>query len=161
MKKLRSLLALCCLLMLLAMCGCGGDGGDIWDTDPNGGQPGESVAATEETVADSMKVNTKYGALYYPDQWLEFVSISQSTSDDVLTVTFQAMVQDKVYTLFELTIDQERGTEVGKLIDSSGKSYSVYLRLAELELDESLSEIEKDRLYAMQEDVNFVIDHLN
>ena len=49
---------------------------------------------------------------------------------------------------------------MGELTDDSGMKRSVYMNVPELEGLDELSEAEQHQIYAMQEDLNYVIDHL-
>ena len=64
------------------------------------------------------------------------------------------------YPLFKVTIGEEDGSKIGELTDSAGTKRDVYLQLEEIQKDPNLNDSEQNRLYAMQEDLNYVIDHL-
>ena len=49
---------------------------------------------------------------------------------------------------------------VGSLTDSVGTQRNVYLYVDTLPEDSGLEEAEQTRFYAMQEDLNYLIDHL-
>ena len=50
---------------------------------------------------------------------------------------------------------------VGSLTDDTGTQRNVYLHVEELPADSGLEETEQTRFYAMQEDLNYLIDHLS
>lgn len=124
------------------------------------GQNDKGQKQVDDAVKDCIVVNTKYGVLYYPDQWTECVQINQSATDNALTVSFDAVINDRQYPLFDVVIGQDDGAEVGQLTDNSGATHTVYLHVDELQKDPSLTDGEQNRLYAMQEDVNYLIDNL-
>lgn len=50
---------------------------------------------------------------------------------------------------------------VGRLKDAGGTERSVYLYVEELSFGEGITADEQHSLYAMQEDLNYLIDRLN
>lgn len=116
---------------------------------------------TETQVSESIEITTAYGTLYYPDQWEEFIETEQQTTGDTIVVSFVAQIQDVEYPLFEITIAGTEGSEVGELTDEEGTKRTVYLHVDELDEDPALTEGEQNRLYAMQEDLNYLIDNLS
>lgn len=120
----------------------------------------EETSSAVEAESEEIKIETAYGTLYYPKQWEDFVSIEQNEEDDKIVVSFAATISDTSYPLFEVTIGGNEGTSVGEITDSEGTKRTVYMQAGELEEDPNLTETEQKRLYAMQEDLNYVIDHL-
>ena len=107
-----------------------------------------------------MAIETKYGTLHYNDQWREHVKIDQVEEGDVVSVSFTALINEKEYPLFVVNIGGGDGSEVGKLTDAEGKERIVYIKASELKEEEELDANEQNRLYAMQEDINYIVDHL-
>ena len=64
------------------------------------------------------------------------------------------------YPLFKVTIGEGDGSKIGELTDSAGTKRDVYLQLEEIQEDPNLNDGEQNRLYAMQEDLNYLIDNL-
>ena len=120
----------------------------VENTDVNDGQP------------EDMVIHTEYGDLYYPEQWSEYLKTEQNMDSDSLQVSFLAHLGEQDFPLFQVTIGESEDTEVGELTDDSGMKRTVYMKVTELEGADGLSETEQHRLYAMQEDLNYVIDHL-
>lgn len=114
----------------------------------------------EATEPEYMAIITEYGDLYYPEQWTDYLRTEQTMEGDSLKVSFSAKINDVEYPMFQVTIGDSEDTEVGELTDSSGTKRSVHMRVDEMGEIENLTEIEQQRLYAMQEDLNCVIDNL-
>ena len=57
-------------------------------------------------------------------------------------------------------IGGEGANSVGTLTDSAGTSRNVSINVDEIVQDPDLTEGEQNRLYAMQEDLNYLIDNL-
>lgn len=118
-----------------------------------------SVNAPQQETEDVV-IGTAYGDLHYPDQWTEFVKTEQIENDDSIVVTFEAEINGKRYPLFKTTIGGENGDLAGTITDSAGTIRNVYIYVEELPEDPELTEEEQNRLYAMQEDLNYLIDSL-
>lgn len=114
----------------------------------------------DATEPEYMVIVTEYGDLYYPEQWKEYLKTDQTMDGDSLKVSFSAQINDMEYPMFQVIIGDSEDTEVGELTDSSGTKRSVHMKVEELGQTENLTEIEQQRLYAMQEDLNYVIDNL-
>ena len=77
-----------------------------------------------------------------------------------MTVAFVAEMDGVRYALVDVTVGGEEEVSDGWLTDSDGVSRQVAVSLGSLEAPDWMSREEADRLYAMQEDINFVIEHL-
>lgn len=126
----------------------------------NGCEKTEKGTENQVNNANDIIISTQYGDLYYPDQWTECVQIDQSTAGNALVVSFAAQINDVQYPLFKVTIGEGDGSKIGELTDSAGTKRDVYLQLEEIQEDPNLNDGEQNRLYAMQEDVNYLIDNL-
>ena len=84
----------------------------------------------------------------------------QNVTDDAVEVSFYAQINDMNYTLFYVTIGPGEGTCVGELTGPDGVKREVFVRSNEMEEVPELSESERNRLYAMQEDINYIIENL-
>lgn len=151
-KKLA--MVLCILLLCLMSVGCGkgkDDGNQPTNTPPEG--------PVQEERADVV-IETEFGSLHYPEQWSEFIKTRQDKQDERIKVEFLAQLSDKEYPLFNAVIGDGDGVKVGEVTDAAGQQRPVYIEMTELEKDPDLAENEQNRLYAMQEDLNYLIDHL-
>ena len=172
MKKYYHILSLLLLLTLLSalLCGCGKK------------QDPESVAPTEEPTEETAPpeptpeeieeedpelsdpnrtwepIETKFGRLRYPDEFFDYLETEQSETEDTVTVLFRAKIGEKTIDLFEMSIGKGEGEAVGKVTGPDGQQRNLYLRFIELEGLDELTEGETNRVYAMQEALNFVMD---
>ena len=112
-----------------------------------------------ETILIDFVIRTEYGDLHYPDQWREYIKTIQEKKSDTIKVTFEFEVDKSDYKLFEILIGGDNGEIIGKLTDNNGIQRNVYLRVAELPVNSGLDEAEQSRFYAMQEDLNYLIDN--
>ena len=77
-----------------------------------------------------------------------------------VTVTFETKSGEESYELFRILIGGDGSDVVGSLTDSVGTQRNVYLYVDTLPEDSGLEEAEQTRFYAMQEDLNYLIEHL-
>lgn len=120
----------------------------------------ESAQSAEEENA-MMEVETEYGTLYYPARWKDALVTAQEKSDETLTVDFSASVEGKEYRLFQVVIGGQEGDSAGILTDDTGNQRNVQLSVEELSGIEELSEEGQNQLYAMQEGVNDLLEHMS
>ena len=132
-------------------------------------QPTE--APTEETTQpqqleptpvdeQTCEVETIYGSLYFRTDWSEYMQIQQLQQDDTLKVSFLARVNEKDYPLFDLLIHKDQGEAPFVLTDSQGNPHGVDVRVEQQLEHEELDENGQRILYAMQEEINFVLENL-
>ena len=151
-KKLAVVLCILLLCLMSVSCGKGkDDGNQPTNTPPEG--------PAQEGRAD-VAIETEFGSLHYPEQWSEFIKTQQDKQEDYIKVEFLAQINDKEYPLFNAVIGNGDGVKVGEVTDAAGQQRPVYIEMTELEEDPDLVENEQNRLYAMQEDLNYLIDHL-
>lgn len=113
-----------------------------------------------DTIPEAVVVHTDYGDLHYPDRWQEYVTIHQEQNGNTIVVTFETKSGEEVYELFKVLIGDDSSEVVGSLTDDTGTQRNVYLHVKELPADSGLEETEQTRFYAMQEDLNCLIDNL-
>ena len=94
----------------------------------------------------------------------EYVStrdtIRQEQNGNTIAVTFETKSGEETYELFKVLIGDDSSEVVGSLTDDTGTQRNVYLHVEELPADSGLEETEQTRFYAMQEDLNYLIDNL-
>ena len=159
MKCLVSSILLC---VLLAGCSAGESGSS--DKQQEGIAVEHTAGSVESAPTveelEESKIEAAYGTLYYPKQWEEYVTTEQQENGDTIVVSFVATLHNTSYRLFEVTIGGTEGAAAGELTDNGGTKRTVYMQVYELEGDSELTATERNRLYAMQEDLNYLIDHL-
>ena len=140
--KCLTCLLLCFVLLCGVLSGCG-----------------NSAVKTPDPDND-LVIHTAYGDLHYPKSWQEYVIISQNQRGDDIVVTFSSEFEETEHILFEVTVGSEDGSLVGVLKAADGKERNVYLRVTPIPENAGWAETEKNRFYAMQEDLNYLLDHL-
>lgn len=162
-------------VLLTCVCGCSGKTGGVTyvisessGVGESGQEPdqvtpeiGSSVADTGNDASEVMLIETRYGNLCYPVQWGGAPEVVRTVDGEAIIVSFRTSVRGVQYTLFDVTIGKEVGALVGNLTDENGVSRPVYARMAELEFPTDFTEEERNRLYSMQEGLNFLMDNLS
>lgn len=162
MKK--SLLMVLCLL-LLVFTGCGQKKTEAV-VQPEATTEAVVVPETEETPVettvryDIVVVNTPYGDICYQEQWSEHMVVEQVEEDELLRVSFLAEFNGLKYALFDLMIGVGEDEAVATITDAAGTVRNVGVNFLELGEFPELSEDEQNQLYAMQEDINYVIENI-
>lgn len=128
--------------------------------EPNVTEATEVTEAPTQPQLKGIVVATKFGKLYYQDQWEEFMRIAQVEEGNNVTVSFAAEIGDNRYPLFNVIIGRGEGEPVGQITDDQGMQRNVFVYMEDIVGIEELPEGEQNRLFAMQEDINFVIENL-
>ena len=122
--------------------------------------PNVTDVIVEPETPEIMAVRTQYGSLYYQEQWAEYMRTEVTCGAKVTEIAFIAEINEKTYPLFVVSIGEADSTFVGQITDSAGKKWDVYVQVEELGQYPELTEGEQNRLYAMQEEINYIIDNL-
>ena len=120
--------------------------------------PAAPLPVEEDT--NTVTVHTEYGDIYFQEQWAEFMKTEQVMEDNVLTVSFMAEFNGKRYPLFTIFVGAGEGDPVTQITDADGVQRDVFVVFEELLEYDELASDEQNRLYAMQEEINFVIENL-
>ena len=159
MRKKRIIACLLCALALVTvLIGC--DAKD--DT-----QPGETTSGQGGTVevpkpngSGYVTVSTPYGDLYYQEQWVDHMRVEQSQNGEICKISFEAELSNGRCSLFTLEIGGGSGVHIGRLMDAQGTKRNVYATVHPIPEDMALTEEEVNRIYAMQEEINYVMEYL-
>lgn len=145
----------CAVLLLCSLLVCGMLAGCSKEDAQKNTQNSSSAVEAEDIL-----IQTSYGTLHYPGNWQEYVTIRQEQSGSAVFVTFETEINGAMYELFRISIGQDDGSVVGSITDDSGTQRNVYLNVDEAPDESSVGDGEMSRYYAMQEDLNYLIDHL-
>ena len=149
---------LCVIFVCGVLAGCGND--DVQNDNVQNVQEDQNNNASTNVIPEDVVVHTDYGDLHYPDRWQEYVTIRQEQNGNTITVIFETRSGEDAYELFKVLIGDGSSEVVGSLTDDTGTQRNVYLYVDELPADSGLEEPEQTRFYAMQEDLNYLIDNL-
>lgn len=109
-----------------------------------------------EEAEETFEVETNYCKLFYPCKWEEDMRIE--TSDSKVEFCGEIDGKENIH-LFDVVFGEKVGFELGTL-KTNGGNVSISIVSYELQFDDTWNEEEKNRMYAMQEDVNVIIQEL-
>lgn len=151
------------LAATLALAGCGA----AQTTDAGSAQqsgPGQEQTDVEQGSLESGKVtvSTPYGDLFYSDEWDGVINTTQEEIDDGVRVDFTTDVDGTTYDLYKVTIGgtDDDGLLAGHLTGPDGKSREVHIAVGDHSNLDALDSAGQDRIYAMTDGVNVLIDNL-
>lgn len=163
-------IALCAILVIVI--------GALWMKDSNKKSEDGTADAKIETNADAenqevvstmdelraeegFEIETPYCTIYFPTKWQEQVTVEKQEGD-VYTLQFFGTVEGKdTQHLFDLQFGGTEGFALGTLTTADGNEVVISAAFAEDTMDESWTEEEKLTIYAMQEDINYIIAKLD
>lgn len=120
----------------------------------------EAVPETTEEEYPPIVIETPYGDLYYPGQWAEGLRTEILGEDFDTSAVFYGTVSGEEYRLFAVHFGGAEGFPVGVLEIADGVMLYVTLEMADIEFGSEMSQEDIDRVCAMQEAMNYVMDHL-
>lgn len=103
-----------------------------------------------------MQISHKVCDLYYPSQWVEYVEI-QSKADGVF---FSANIGEMKVQLFDIYFAGDNGTYYDTIQSKNGKEVAVRVKMYPIVPDDSWTEENKNLLFGMQEDLNYLCQKL-
>ena len=113
-----------------------------------------------ETLSDIV-VQTFVCDLHYPKNW-EMYLHTELVSEEPCTVRFAADLEGKTrVAMFDVTLSTEAEDPVGSLTGGDGEIWLLSLTYHDFAPDDSWSESEKNLVYAMMEDINYMLDCLS
>ena len=126
---------------------------------------GSDMLWSEPSEDGSVVFDTPVGKLYYPYERAEYAKIAETTEDTAYIADLYGVVGKKEFKLFSIYINKKalESFLIGNVTDAEGHTYSASILIEELEAADSWSdttEEEKDLLYAMQEDMNYIVEQI-
>lgn len=151
MRKTGVIVILC--IILCALSGCSNISSK--DDFPQKDNDLQSIAEDNGLA----ELQTNFGKLYYPEKWSD-MEVETKMLDNGEDINFSVTIDDQKYELFQINIGGGEGQLVGKITDSDGKQRDVFVVMSVLEKISDLPEETQDKLYAMQESVNTIVENL-
>lgn len=116
---------------------------------------------TKENIEiKAFEIETDYGKLYYPKNWKENVKVEFSNEFGNKVEFYGLVKDDKTKHIFDICFNSDDGLLLGYL-EIEDQIINISVDVMELEFDDSWTQEEMDKIYSMQEEMNFVIDALN
>lgn len=125
-------------------------------------QPGKSEQEDqqgEEETSGDLLIETPYGQLKYPEKWKEQIRIEKTEGQPYTVKFYGCVAEGKEQLLFSICFGDGDGIVMGTVQDSEGNSVTVRMIPTEISA-EDWTDAELNELYAMQEDINYLISAL-
>ena len=139
---------------------------EVSDEEKNEGKNEEKSEAKDETKDDAKEevslyeIETDYCKLYFPKTWKEQIEVKY-TDEMGYKAEFYGTVKGKdAVHLFDVCFNSDDGFLLG-FIQNDDEIINISIDMCELEFDDSWKQEEIDELYAMQEDMNILMESLS
>lgn len=120
----------------------------------------QATQPNEQLDLSDLAIDTPYMELHYPSEWADNLSI-RITEGVPYGVTYSGVVGDHAEEpLFTIWFGGEQGAPLKTFKAASGEMVEIRVEVTEFFLDGSWSEEEKNILYGMQEDLNYLLNRL-
>lgn len=116
-------------------------------------------APAESGAGEDLLILTPYGSLHFPVMWEECLETEQP-GEDVLEF-YCALPEHENILLFTLRFGTEDGNIAAAITAPDGTVTDVSLTVAPLEFDDTWTPQEQDLVFAMQEDMNYLLRALS
>lgn len=114
----------------------------------------------QEVLIEDFEIETPDCTLYYPAKWKEQVRI-ETVEGNAYRVEFYGQVEGKEEQhLFDIAFGGEEGYTLGHLTTRADNRVAVNIISYDFEPSEDWQDAEANTIYAMQEDINYIIDKL-
>lgn len=145
-KKLLYFLIILCVLTITLFTGC------------------SSPQTPADLYAEDMKsfyTETTYGMLEFPERWEPYVSCKRINEDNTEIVQYWVKIEnyDEVH-IFDIVFGQD-GYYVGTIENDNGKSVDVRVISYEAQLGDEWIDEDANTVYAIAEDINYLLVKLN
>ncbi len=179
MKKLICfiVLVIAAALVLTLFAACSGgeaesETGSVVTSAPSGNESGNETDTSDiDTLSPggtamyddgkTIPVETPYGDLLFPESLSDALDYEiEDDGEGSCRVSFFALLNERRYPLYDISIGSGEGEAVGTLTGPDGTARDVYLSVHENDLS-GVPEDERTSVYAMQETLNDVISNLD
>ena len=112
-------------------------------------------AETAEAPVDDLIIQTEIGILNFPGKWEDYL-ITELVDGYALEFYCSLLEHDPVL-VFTVLLRSEDGDIISHITDEDGVQHTISIWIAHPEFDHSWSAAEVDMVYAMQEDMNYLL----
>lgn len=115
---------------------------------------------TPDENRDSIEIVTKYGTLLYPKEWESNLRIEIIDKEEYKVEFYGAVKGKEELHIFDLNFNGPDGYNLGTLKTDSGEDVQLNIVSYDFDFDDTWTEDEKNVIYAMSEDINYIIGML-
>lgn len=105
-----------------------------------------------------LEIETKYCSLYYPSKWKDSITVKYSNEAGYKIEFYGNIKKKETLHLFDICFNSDDGELLGYF--NREEAVNVSFNVYEVKFDETWTQDEKDQIYSMQEDVNYIIKML-
>lgn len=110
----------------------------------------------KEKLDNAIEVETKYCTLYYPSEFKEVLEVKYSDETGYKAEFYGKVKGKENVHLFDICFNSDDGDLLGYL-EYDEENVNMSFAINELEFDDNWKQEDIDKMYAMQEEVNFVL----
>ncbi len=140
----------------------GKSGSNVMDNSNSMSESSDSITiGNPDDKREAIEIATKYGSFYYPIEWEKNLR-TEIVDKDTYKVEFYGTVEGKEEQhLFDLVFNGTIGYNLGTLTTENGENVAINIESYSFDLDDTWTEDEEFVLYAMQDDINYMIGKLS
>lgn len=116
------------------------------------------VEETDAVSPDELQIETDIGTLVFPGKWEDY--LSTELVDDYALEFHCCLLEHDPVLVFTVLLRSEDGDIISSITDADGVQHTLSVWIANPVFDESWSQAEVDTVYAMQEDLNYLLEAL-
>lgn len=113
---------------------------------------------TDAVSPDELQIETDIGTLVFPGKWEDY--LSTELVDDYALEFHCCIPEHDPVLVFTVLLRSEDGDIISSITDEDGVEHMFSIWIAHPEFDQTWSEAEVDTVYAMQEDMNYLLTAL-
>ena len=110
----------------------------------------------KKKLDNAIEVETEYCTLYYPSEYKENLEVEYSDNSGYKAGFYGKVDGKEAVHLFDICFNSDEGSLLGYL-DFDKEAVNMSFEVNELSFDDSWKQKDIDKMYAMQEEVNFVL----
>ena len=116
------------------------------------------VEEPDAVSPDELQIETEIGTLVFPGKWEDY--LSTELIDDYALEFHCCIPEHDPVLVFTVLLRSEDGDIISSITDADGVQHTLSVWIANPVFDESWSQAEVDTVYAMQEDMNYLLTAL-
>ena len=130
------------------------------DNNDKGGNSTVNSSVNKEEVKYT-EVKTKYCTMKYPSEWKEYITVTKSEENGVLSEKFTCDVANQTIDMFTVHFGTTDSGDVMGSFFEDGKQIPVSIEYGNFEENDTFTDEEIDTVYAILECINDVIDSIS
>lgn len=135
--------------------------GDLSDRNTSQPQETTQTPTTEVPVGDDEIVQTPYGRLVFPGQWVSNLQVEREEEPDLIIRFLAKISGNKTHPLFDVRFGEALDPAVGQVVSAEGVAVGVHVTVHPFNPDGSWAVKDAELVSNMLECMNEVLDGLN